>query len=114
MRYLDPTLAAYVGESVIIRYDPRDVAEIRVFYQDRFLCRAICQELAEATVPLRDIMRARNRHRRELRHSFRSGLSSLKPCGICTGAMQMSMGATRRRKRRGIRLPRPLSSHPQD
>lgn len=67
MRYLDTTLAAYVGESVIIRYDPRDVAEIRVFYQDRFLCRAICQELAGATVPLRDIMKARNQYRRDLR-----------------------------------------------
>ena len=66
-RYMDPTLAAYVGESVVLRYDPRDVAEVRVFYQDRFLCRAICQELAGATVPLRDIMKARNRHRRELR-----------------------------------------------
>jgi putative transposase len=62
-----PTWAAYVGESGIIRYDPRDVAEIRVFYQDRFLCRAICQELAGATIPLRDIMQARNRHRRALR-----------------------------------------------
>ena len=29
LRYLDLTLAAYVGESVIIRYDPRDMAEIR-------------------------------------------------------------------------------------
>jgi putative transposase len=67
MRYLDTILAAYVGESVIIRYDPRDVAEIRVFYQERFLCRAICQELAGSTVPLRDIMKARNRHRRDLR-----------------------------------------------
>jgi putative transposase len=67
MRYLDTTLAAYVGESVIIRYDPRDVAEIRVFYHERFLCRAICQDLAGATVPLRDIMKARNRHRRDLR-----------------------------------------------
>jgi len=66
-RYLDTTLAAYIGEAVIIRYDPRDVAEIRVFYQDRFLCRAVCQELAGATVPLRDIIKARNRHRRELR-----------------------------------------------
>jgi putative transposase len=64
---MDPTLAAYVGESVVLRYDPRDVAEMRVFYQDRFLCRAICQELAGATVPLRDIMKARNRQRRELR-----------------------------------------------
>jgi putative transposase len=66
-RYLDTTLAAYIGEAVIVRYDPRDVAEIRVFYHDRFLCRAVCQELAGATVPLRDIIKARNRHRRELR-----------------------------------------------
>ncbi|MDH3601397.1 MAG: Mu transposase C-terminal domain-containing protein, partial [Candidatus Tectomicrobia bacterium] len=66
-RYMDPTLAAYVGESVVLRYDPRDVAEVRVFYQDRFLCRAICQELAGAMVPLRDILKARNRQRRELR-----------------------------------------------
>ena len=64
---MDPTLAAYVGESIVLRYDPRDVAEMRVFYQDRFLCRAICQELAGATVPLRDIMKARNRQRRALR-----------------------------------------------
>jgi putative transposase len=26
MRYIDPTLAAYVGEGVLLRYDPRDVA----------------------------------------------------------------------------------------
>jgi putative transposase len=31
LRYLDPVLAAYVGDTVIIRYDPRDMAEIRVF-----------------------------------------------------------------------------------
>ncbi len=42
--YLDLTLAAYVGESVIIRYDPRDMAEIRIFHDNRFLCRAICAE----------------------------------------------------------------------
>jgi putative transposase len=70
-RYLDPTLAAYVGESVVLRYDPRDVAEVRVFYRDRFLCRAICQELAGAVVPLREIMHARNRHRRDLRQTLR-------------------------------------------
>jgi putative transposase len=37
LRYLDPVLAAYVGESVIIRYDPRDLAEIRVFHHGRFI-----------------------------------------------------------------------------
>lgn len=31
LRYLDPTLAAYVGEHVTVRYDPRDITEIRCF-----------------------------------------------------------------------------------
>src|SRR5215831_17370525 len=68
--YLDLTLAAYVGESVIIRYDPRDMAEIRIFHDQRFLCRAICAELAGDAIALRDILQARNRRRRELRHTL--------------------------------------------
>ncbi len=32
-RYIDTTLAAYVGEDVTIRYDPRDVGELRVFHE---------------------------------------------------------------------------------
>ncbi len=66
LRYLSLTLAAYVGEEVTIRFDPRDRDEIRVFFKNRFLCRAISAELAGDTVPLRDIIRARNR-RQELR-----------------------------------------------
>jgi putative transposase len=72
LRYLDLTLAAYVGESVIIRYDPRDMAEIRIFHAHRFLCRAICAELAGETIALRDIMQARNRRRRDLRHTLQA------------------------------------------
>jgi putative transposase len=70
MRYIDPTLAAYVGENVVLRYDPRDMAEIRVFYHDRFLCRAVCQELAGETVALREIIKARNGRRRQLRQTL--------------------------------------------
>jgi putative transposase len=66
LRYIDPTLAAYVGEDVTIRYDPRDMAEIRVYHQERFLCRAVCQELAGETVSLKDIIRARRRRTRAL------------------------------------------------
>ncbi len=66
-RYIDSTLAAYVGEDVTIRYDPRDLAELRVYFGDGFLCRAINPELAGETVALKDIIRARNRRRRELR-----------------------------------------------
>jgi putative transposase len=52
---------------VTLRYDPRDVAEIRVFHNERFLCRAICQELAGETVPVREIVRVRRTRHRELR-----------------------------------------------
>jgi putative transposase len=70
MRYIDPTLAAYVGEDVLLRYDPRDVAEVRLYFEGRFLCRAICQELAGESVSLREIMQARTRRRRELRQTL--------------------------------------------
>ncbi len=66
-RYLDLTLAAYVGEWVTIRYDPGDLAELRVYHGDRFLCRAICPELAGTTIGLKDLERARNARRRDLR-----------------------------------------------
>src|SRR5258708_27056500 len=66
-RYLDATLAAYVKEEVLIRYDPVDLAEIRVFYQDRFLCRAVCQELSGRTISLKDIEKARSERRKQLR-----------------------------------------------
>ena len=58
LRYVYTTLAAFVGESVMLRYDPRDVAEVRIFHQGRFLCRAICPELAGETIPLREVVRA--------------------------------------------------------
>jgi putative transposase len=60
-------LAAYVGEPVTIRYDPRDIAEIRVFHRNRFLCRAVNPEHAGRTMTLKDIQTARVRHRRALR-----------------------------------------------
>ncbi len=71
-RYLDTTLAGYVKEDVLIRYDPADLAEIRVFYQDRFVCRAICQELAGQTVSLKEIEKARSERRKQVR----AGLST--------------------------------------
>ncbi len=71
-RYIDTTLAAYVKEEVLIRYDPADMAEIRIFYHDRFLCRAICQELSGQTVSLKEIEKARSERRKQVR----AGLST--------------------------------------
>lgn len=70
LRYIATTLAAYVGESVVLRYDPRDMAEVRIFYGDKFLCKAVCQELAGETVPLKEIVTARRRRERELRQKI--------------------------------------------
>ena len=67
LRYLDPTLAGYVGEEVTVRYDPRDLSEVRVFHDHGFLCRAICPELAEVTVTLKEITQARAERRRHLK-----------------------------------------------
>jgi hypothetical protein len=72
LRYLSPVLAAYVGESVTVRYDPRDLGEIRVFFKDKFLCRAISAELAGATVPLREIVRSRKQRKSELQGILKS------------------------------------------
>jgi putative transposase len=66
-RYVDPMLAAFVGESVILRYDPRDMAEVRLFHEGKFLCRAVCPELAGETLSLREVIRTRNQRRKELR-----------------------------------------------
>jgi len=66
-RYIDPTLAGYIREEVVIRYDPADLAEIRVFYQERFVCRAICQELAGVTISLKEIEKARSERRKQVK-----------------------------------------------
>ena len=71
IRYMDPTLAAYVKEAVTIRYDPRDVAEIRVFHRNRFLCRAVSPEHCGQAITLKDIQAARSAHRRTLRGQIR-------------------------------------------
>lgn len=67
-RYVSPTLSSFVKEAVTIRYDPRDLAEIVVFGTDgSFVCRAISPDLADDTVSLKTIVRARNERRRQLR-----------------------------------------------
>lgn len=67
LRYSHATLAAYVGDPVTIRYDPRDMSEIRVFHRDRFLCRGVSEEHAGEVVTLKDIEAARRAYRRSLR-----------------------------------------------
>jgi len=53
------------------------MGEIRVFYRDRFLCRAISADLAGQTVPLREIVNARKRRREQLRSIVKDRLKTV-------------------------------------
>ena len=67
LRYVAPTLAGFVGEAVTVRYDPRDLSEVRLFHRTGFLCLAVCEDHAGEAVTLKDIQAARRAHRRSLR-----------------------------------------------
>ena len=69
-RYLSPTLAPFVGRTITIRYDPRDISEIRVFDHDTFICTAIDEDHPNLRMSLRDVEAARRARRRELRRTI--------------------------------------------
>ena len=71
LRYIAATLAGFIGTSVMIRYDPNDLAEIKVYFEDNFICTAICQELAGIAVGLKEIQSARSKIKKELRDNIR-------------------------------------------
>jgi putative transposase len=75
LRYLDSVLADYVGESVVIRYDPSDITSLRVFYKNRYLCQPICQGLDKECVSLKDIQTARNQRRKGLQKEIKQRIS---------------------------------------
>ena len=75
IRYLSLTLSAYVGEVVTLRYNPRDMAEIRVYLQDVFLCSAIAPELLSGAISLKQLQAARSLRRKNLRRQLKDKLS---------------------------------------
>ncbi len=76
-RYVEPTLAAFVGEWVELLYDPRDLAEIRVYHEGKFVCRALCPERVTAA-GLKEIQAARREQRRSAKQEIGQS-PSIKP-----------------------------------
>ncbi|WP_332603191.1 Mu transposase C-terminal domain-containing protein [Arthrobacter sp. S2(2024)] len=70
-RYISPVLAAYVGEDITVRDDPRDLGEIRVFHENAFLCRAIAPERSSESYTLADLQTARTARGRALKKQLR-------------------------------------------
>lgn len=77
-RYMSTTFAAFVGEQVVIRYDPRDLAQIRVYLDQEFLCTAVCQDIADQVISLKEIRKARQKRRRSLRKQINEAKQLLK------------------------------------
>ena len=83
LRYLAPALAPNDGQPVTIRYDPRDIAEIRVFHRNRFVCCAVSPEHCGQAITLKDIQAERAHHRKALQTGLRDHrrrASGLLPC----------------------------------
>lgn len=76
-RYLAATLAPFVGHPVTIRYDPRDLSEIRVYDRNTFLCVAVDEAHPNLRLSLRDIDTARRARRRQLRRAVNDRIPTL-------------------------------------
>ena len=78
-RYLAPTLAPFVGRTVAIRYDPRDISEVRVYDHDSFICIAVDEAHPNLRLSLRDVETARRARRRELRRAINDRIPTTAP-----------------------------------
>lgn len=70
-KYVDLTLAPFIGEDVVIRYDPRDIGEIRVYHEGVFLCRAVCTDLSGGSYSYMEVKEMNAKGRRMLRERKR-------------------------------------------
>lgn len=91
-RYVATTLMAYVGELVSIRYDPRDLAEIRVYYDEELICRAMCPELEGSTLSLKEVKDARQRILRQRKARIKKAHQHLTDLGISEHELEWVLG----------------------
>lgn len=77
-RYVSTVLAGFVGETVTVRYDPRDLAEIKIYFNEKYLCTGICQDIAERIISLKDIQKARKEIKGQLFDEIRQAKRLLK------------------------------------
>ena len=77
-RYVSTVLAGFVGETITVRFDPRDLAEIKIYFDEKFLCTGICQDIAETVISLKDIQKARKEIKGQLFNEIRQAKRLLK------------------------------------
>lgn len=75
LRYEADELRGLVEKEVTVRYDPRDISEVLVYFDNALVCHAKCGEIAEQKPSLKERMRARNAYKRELRKDIKDSVS---------------------------------------
>lgn len=104
MRYISIVLAAFVGETVTIRYDPNDLAEIKVYHQDNFLCKAVCQDLSDMTISLKEIKAARSSVKKDLFDQLRQSKAFIKGITGRKGPSSPTQSVVREQKTSKLRI----------
>jgi len=77
LRYFHPNLVAYVGERIIIRFDPSDLGEIWVYEQNQFICKAVCEKLQDQSISYEELKKIRTNRKKELKQEIKSKLSAV-------------------------------------
>lgn len=72
--YYATEFCGLTDKHVTARYDPRDISEVLIYMDDKFVCRATCAELAEKKPSLKEFMKARNAYKRELKKDIASSV----------------------------------------
>lgn len=70
LRYTNSNLFAFVGEPVLICYTPNDLAEIRVFCKNKFLCNAISPDISNYEINMDGLIFARNKRKKLLKQKI--------------------------------------------
>ncbi len=76
-RYFHPNLIAYIGESIILHFDPSDLSEIWVYEQNKLICKAICEELQDQSITYEELKKLRTNRKKELKKEIKSKLSNI-------------------------------------
>jgi putative transposase len=77
-RYFHPNLIAYIGESIIIHFDPNDLSEIWVYEQNQLICKAVCEEFQDQSITYEELKKLRTNRKKELKQEIKLRLDNLK------------------------------------
>lgn len=77
-RYFHPNLIAYIGESIIIHFDPNDLSEIWVYEQNQLICKAVCEEFQDQSITYEELKKLRTNRKKELKQEIKLKLSNIK------------------------------------